>query len=235
VIPVDEQRVLVKCRRATLTVTVKRVHLAQIDGPIGLAAHVQGEQAARAEGDEQALAVCDRRGGREAAGDVRALVRPLGTQDALPQDLAVPTVERQDHEVQTAFRKHVVVRSVGMTALAHRTVSLRHGGGDEDPTSPDDRGRVSAPGNRDLPAQVLALTPGERRVAVRRHSGRPRSAPLAPLVLGVRAVPGGGGCCHRQQREQHRCARGAGPPIRAVVDPEILHAADCIPGGNCGP
>ena len=152
VIPDDDQVVAVECGRGTFAELVAHLLVAEVFLPDERPVHVVGVEAERLEEGEDMLAV-GRRGARRprtVVGMAR-LVRLRLARRALPGDLAGAAIDRVHDEAMCLSRRDAAARRVRRSAGCGRGNRGQH----EEPVAPDDGRRGSAPGNLDLPANIL--------------------------------------------------------------------------------
>ena len=164
------------------------------------------------------------RGRGVAAGVVATSVRQPLAQVALPQDLPTAAVQGQGHELAPARHRHIVVSSGGGLRLRLEDVTDRDCSCEKDARTPDDRRRVSQPGDRRLPAHVAGLAPLQGWIRVRRDAGTQGTAPLGPEAIGVGAAAIGP---VRSVDTPCLLRRRSGQPVRAA-------RADSAGGSQCG-
>ena len=100
VVPVDDERVFVEHRRASLAVPVQRLHRTKVGFPDQLAVEVEAIQPERAKECKQVFAVGHRRVRRQAAGAVPLFVRQRLVQRLLPENFAARLTAKA-HELVT--------------------------------------------------------------------------------------------------------------------------------------
>ena len=231
-------------RRRALAERVAHEAGAEVGLPLQLAVEVVGVQPPRAEERVEPLAVGDRRPG--GVGAVRQLVRLVRHRlagDPPPRDGAGLAVERHDDELVPAdlLRTPAASTLAGASPVAtapagatgararlrrspprrrcghRRGVADGYGGQQEHPVAPHDGRRRAAPGDLDLPGDVLGLAPRERRFGMPGDSGRLGSAPLAPVAVG----PGGLGVRRRGPSDhQPQNRRRPGPSMHGASSPD---------------
>jgi len=112
-------------------------------------------------------------------------VRQFFGRGPLPQDLSCLTIQAHHHEAEQGVRKldpELPLRLIlGLGRVGNHFAGV-NGGGDEDSISPDNRTRLPAAGNFDLPFHVSVRIPFDRRIARRSNSGRLWTAPLVPIL-----------------------------------------------------
>ncbi len=165
------------------------------------------------------LAVGDRRVGGEAAGLVRALVRPLDARGACSQ-ITLPSERRS--AITTKRHSFSVARPGGrarrrgaaapparrrrLPRRRRRRLAGVDRGGDEHAIAPHDGRRRALAGDGHLPAHVLGLRPLDRRVGVRRDAGLGRARASAAS-------------CDRSRSRRRRRAAGTDRPDRTRRKP----------------
>ena len=175
---------------------MERLHLAEFLFPLELSLQVEAVEPVRAEEGEQKLTIGDRRVGCQARGVMPSLVGQRALHGALPEGFPVTAAQGQGHELVVARDRHAVVSAGGRAVSRRQGVAVGHGRGQENQIAPDDRGGMSAAGNRRHPADVLAafLAPLDGRISVGRYTRSQRPAPLGPVVCGI------GGLLRRSSR-----------------------------------
>ncbi len=185
VIPVDHERVAVNDRRRALAEAAACRHVAEVTLPQLPAVEVVAVDTARAERDEERLAVGCRRRRCVVVVRVAPLLRQLLRRLSLPEDLPRPAIETEHGEAVVVAReldpegttrlllgwRHAIIDPVGLDRRE-----------DEDAVAPDDRRRAPLAGDLGLPDDVAIDTPLDRRIAVRSHTVGRRTSPLVPVV-----------------------------------------------------
>ena len=191
VVPGDDDRVAVEGRGAPFAEAPAGLHLAQVLLPDQLPVHVQAIDAAGAEVGDDALAVRDGRVRGGAGLGPAGLVRGRFAQRLLPDRLAGPAIQREQHVLVDANRLRGRRSRGGGRTGRRRFRRLRLGEAirwnrrlNVHALAPHDRRGVPAAGNRDFPANVLGLAPFRRRIAARcgarGHPGRAAGANTPP-------------------------------------------------------
>jgi len=180
-IPDDDDGVAMQDRRRALAELIAHPLLAEDFLPAQRAVHVVGVQPERLEVREERLAVGERRARRP--GTVLRVAGLVGfhfVRDALPHRPPGRPVECDDLELVTAAWLEAAARRV-LRVAAHVEGNRRR---DEHAVAPHDRRGVPAARHFDLPADVLRVTPFDRRVGGRRGAVRMGAAPLRPEAVG---------------------------------------------------
>ena len=98
---------------------VQCVHSAKVGLPLQLTVEVQAVQAVGVEGSKQKFAVGHRGSGRQARGEMPALVRQGFAHSPFPEDASIAAVKRHDDELD-ATRDGIFVVAAGTAAVSGR-------------------------------------------------------------------------------------------------------------------
>jgi hypothetical protein len=124
-----------------------------------------------------------------------SLVRKLLSHGPFPEDLPIPAINGNDHELVAVRYGNFVMRARSAAVPGFRSFTVRHGRGDEDAITPDDWRRMPLARQRDSPADVLALAPFYWWSGVGRDASTQWATPLGPVKLSTVAIFGL--ACHR--------------------------------------
>jgi hypothetical protein len=207
-IPENDEAIAVQHGRAArLSDHGKHVLAAEALLPEERAAHVVRVQAARVEEGEDVAAVGDGRARRPRPVPHGFRTRSLFGGRPLPQNPAGRAIDRH-HDVAV----HAAWFDGPERRVRRRAFEAGgHGRDQKQRIAPDDRGRRAAPGDLDLPPDVLRLAPLDGRIRKPRHARGLGPAPLRPepvagLLRGhLRRSQPNGSCHQRQKRsDSHR-------------------------------